>query len=32
MAPELGADADAVLSELGFDATEIARLRAAEIV
>jgi crotonobetainyl-CoA:carnitine CoA-transferase CaiB-like acyl-CoA transferase len=32
MAPELGADTDAVLSELGFDATEIAALRAREIV
>ena len=32
MAPELGADTDAVLGELGFDATEIASLRAREIV
>ncbi|WP_439405517.1 CaiB/BaiF CoA transferase family protein [Bradyrhizobium sp. DASA03076] len=32
MAPELGADTDAVLSELGFDAAEIAALRAREIV
>ena len=32
MAPELGADTDAVLGELGFDATEIAGLRAREIV
>ena len=32
MAPELGADTDAVLGELGFDAAEIAELRAREIV
>ncbi|WFU39209.1 CoA transferase [Bradyrhizobium sp. CB82] len=32
MAPELGADTDAVLGELGFDAAEIAALRAREIV
>jgi crotonobetainyl-CoA:carnitine CoA-transferase CaiB-like acyl-CoA transferase len=32
MAPELGADTDAVLSELGFDAADIAELRAREIV
>ncbi|MCG2625088.1 CoA transferase [Bradyrhizobium sp. WYCCWR 13023] len=32
MAPELGADTDAVLAELGFDAAEIAALRAREIV
>lgn len=32
MAPELGADTDAVLGELGFDATEIAVLREREIV
>jgi crotonobetainyl-CoA:carnitine CoA-transferase CaiB-like acyl-CoA transferase len=32
MAPELGADTDAVLGELGLDATEIADLRAREIV
>ncbi|PJG50679.1 CoA transferase [Bradyrhizobium forestalis] len=32
MAPELGADTDAVLGELGFDAAEIAGLRAREIV
>jgi crotonobetainyl-CoA:carnitine CoA-transferase CaiB-like acyl-CoA transferase len=32
MAPELGADTDAVLGELGLDATEIANLRAREIV
>nr|WP_256467016.1 CoA transferase [Bradyrhizobium sp. 199] len=32
MAPELGADTDAVLGELGFDAAEIAGLRAKEIV
>jgi crotonobetainyl-CoA:carnitine CoA-transferase CaiB-like acyl-CoA transferase len=32
MAPELGADTDAVLGELGFDAAEIAALRAQEIV
>lgn len=32
MAPELGADTDAVLSELGFDAAEIAALRAREII
>jgi crotonobetainyl-CoA:carnitine CoA-transferase CaiB-like acyl-CoA transferase len=32
MAPELGADTDAVLGELGFDATAIAELRAKEIV
>src|SRR5947209_149377 len=31
MAPELGADTDAVLGELGFDAAEIAALRAREI-
>ena len=32
MAPELGADTDAVLGELGFDAAEIAALRTREIV
>ena len=32
MAPELSADTDAVLDELGFDAAEIAALRAREIV
>ncbi|QPF90024.1 CaiB/BaiF CoA transferase family protein [Bradyrhizobium commune] len=32
MAPELGADTDAVLGELGFDAAAIAGLRAREIV
>ncbi|TYL83671.1 CaiB/BaiF CoA transferase family protein [Bradyrhizobium cytisi] len=32
MAPELGADTDSVLGELGFDAAEIAALRAREIV
>lgn len=32
MAPELGADTDAVLGELGFDAAEIAALREREIV
>jgi crotonobetainyl-CoA:carnitine CoA-transferase CaiB-like acyl-CoA transferase len=32
MAPELGADTDAVLEELGFDAEKIAALRAGEIV
>jgi len=32
MAPQLGADTDAVLGELGFDAGEIAGLRAREIV
>jgi crotonobetainyl-CoA:carnitine CoA-transferase CaiB-like acyl-CoA transferase len=32
MAPELGADTDAVLGELGFDAAQIAALRAREIV
>ncbi|MGX4773341.1 CaiB/BaiF CoA transferase family protein [Bradyrhizobium guangdongense] len=32
MAPELGADTDAVLGDLGFDAAEIAALRAREIV
>lgn len=32
MAPELGADTDSVLGELGFDAAEIAALRAKEIV
>ncbi|WP_426610700.1 CaiB/BaiF CoA transferase family protein [Bradyrhizobium sp. McL0616] len=32
MAPELGADTDAVLGELGFNAAEIAALRAREIV
>jgi crotonobetainyl-CoA:carnitine CoA-transferase CaiB-like acyl-CoA transferase len=32
MAPELGADTDAVLEELGFGAEEIAALRAKEIV
>jgi crotonobetainyl-CoA:carnitine CoA-transferase CaiB-like acyl-CoA transferase len=32
MAPELGADTDAVLGELGFDAAEVAELRAREIV
>ena len=32
MAPELGADTDAVLGELGFDAAEIASLRARKIV
>ncbi|MDE2376586.1 CoA transferase [Bradyrhizobium sp.] len=32
MAPELGADTDAVLRELGFDAAAIADLRAREIV
>lgn len=32
MAPELGADTDAVLSELGFDAAEIAALREREII
>lgn len=32
MAPELGADTDAVLGELGFDAAEIAALRARQIV
>jgi glyoxylase-like metal-dependent hydrolase (beta-lactamase superfamily II) len=32
MAPELGADTDAVLAELGFDAADIAELRAREIV
>ena len=32
MAPELGADTDAVLGELGYDAAEIAELRANEIV
>ncbi len=32
MAPELGADTDAVLGELGFDAAEIAELKAREIV
>ncbi|KJC36748.1 acyl-CoA transferase [Bradyrhizobium sp. LTSP849] len=32
MAPELGADTDAVLGELGFDADAIAALRASEIV
>ena len=32
MAPELGADTDAVLGELGFDAAEIAALRTKEIV
>jgi crotonobetainyl-CoA:carnitine CoA-transferase CaiB-like acyl-CoA transferase len=32
MTPELGADTDAVLGELGFDAAEIAALRAREIV
>jgi crotonobetainyl-CoA:carnitine CoA-transferase CaiB-like acyl-CoA transferase len=32
MAPELGADTDAVLGELGFDAAEIAALKAREIV
>ena len=32
MAPELGADTDAVLGELGFDTAEIAGLRAREIV
>lgn len=32
MAPELGSDTDAVLGELGFDAAEIAALRAREIV
>jgi crotonobetainyl-CoA:carnitine CoA-transferase CaiB-like acyl-CoA transferase len=32
MAPELGADTDAVLGELGFDADAIAALRAREIV
>ncbi|WP_407117482.1 CaiB/BaiF CoA transferase family protein [Bradyrhizobium sp. LMG 9283] len=32
MAPQLGADTDAVLGELGFDAAEIAALRAREVV
>lgn len=32
MAPELGADTDAVLDELGYDADAIADLRAREIV
>ena len=32
MAPELGADTDAVLGELGYDAAAIAELRAREIV
>ncbi|OAF15900.1 MULTISPECIES: CaiB/BaiF CoA-transferase family protein [Bradyrhizobium] len=32
MAPELGADTDAVLRELGYDASEIADLRTREIV
>jgi crotonobetainyl-CoA:carnitine CoA-transferase CaiB-like acyl-CoA transferase len=32
MAPELGADTDAVLGELGFAAAEIAALRAKEVV
>jgi crotonobetainyl-CoA:carnitine CoA-transferase CaiB-like acyl-CoA transferase len=32
MAPELGADTDAVLGELGFDAAAIAELKAREIV
>jgi crotonobetainyl-CoA:carnitine CoA-transferase CaiB-like acyl-CoA transferase len=32
MAPELGADTDAVLGELGFDAAEVAELRVREIV
>lgn len=32
MAPELGADTDAVLGELGFDAAEVARLQAREVV
>ncbi len=32
MAPELGADTDAVLAEIGYDAAAIADLRAREIV
>jgi crotonobetainyl-CoA:carnitine CoA-transferase CaiB-like acyl-CoA transferase len=32
MAPKLGADVDAVLSEAGYNTSEIAALRAAEVV
>ena len=31
-APEIGADTDAVLAELGYPADEIARLRAAKVI
>jgi crotonobetainyl-CoA:carnitine CoA-transferase CaiB-like acyl-CoA transferase len=31
-APKLGADSDALLAEVGYDAAEIADLRAAGIV
>jgi crotonobetainyl-CoA:carnitine CoA-transferase CaiB-like acyl-CoA transferase len=31
-APEIGADSDAVLSELGYGAEDIARLRAANVI
>jgi crotonobetainyl-CoA:carnitine CoA-transferase CaiB-like acyl-CoA transferase len=30
--PAMGADTDAILTELGYDATAIARLRAAAVV